>query len=55
MIVFIKHREATFSSYGPRLWNSLLENLSVAEAVEVLKRGSRPTFLTRLLIDFSCF
>ena len=28
----------TFSYYGPRLWNSLPENLRVAETVDVFKK-----------------
>ena len=33
-----KHGEAAFSCYGPRLWNSLPENLRVAETAEVFKK-----------------
>ena len=33
-----KHGEAAFSYYGPRLWNSLPENLRVTETAEVFKK-----------------
>ena len=32
------HGEAAFSYYGPRLWNSLPENLRAAETVDVFKK-----------------
>ncbi|XP_054864080.1 uncharacterized protein LOC129348233 [Amphiprion ocellaris] len=32
------HGEAAFSHYGPRLWNSLPENLRTAETVDIFKR-----------------
>ena len=40
-------RSKTFSYYGPRLWNSLPENLRAAETVDVFKK--------RLLFDFIDF
>ena len=32
------HGEAAFSHYGPKLWNSLPENIRTAETVDVFKR-----------------
>ena len=47
-----KHGEAAFSCYGLRLWDSLPENLRVAETVKVFKKRLKTRLSTRLLIDF---
>ena len=51
------HGEAAFSYYGPRLWNSLPENLRAAETVDVFKKRLKTHLFTLLfdLIDFLYF
>jgi len=47
------HGEAAFSYYGPRLWNSLPENLRAAETVDAFKKRLKThLFKIRLLLDF---
>lgn len=45
--------EASFHHYGPRLWNSLPENLRAAETVEVFKRGLKTYFLIWHLVHLT--
>ena len=42
--------EASFSFYGPHMWNSLPEDLKAAGSVDIKKKSLRPTFLVKLLI-----
>ena len=43
-----KHRESAFRYYGPRLWNSLPENLRVVETVEVFKKRLKTHLFTQV-------
>jgi len=44
------HREVAFSYYGPRLWNSLPENLRAAETVDVFKKGLKTHLFNQAFI-----
>ena len=49
------HGEAAFSYYGPRLWNSLPENLRAAETVDDFKKRLKTHLFNQAFIWFYWF